>query len=83
MKVRVTQEDIDLGIRSNPCYCPIARALVRKLSGKMVMVNHKAVTIGDIHGGFVGRRLPRVARQFIHKFDTNNEVSPFEFELDI
>lgn len=84
--VEVTQQDISKGIERSSCGCPIALALLRSAPGYSFDVGSIAVYIG-----YSGRRisysrgavLPKKAKDFILKFDSNIRVEPFKFELDI
>lgn len=92
MVIQVTQGDIDRGVPNNPRGCPIARALNRSLKVADVLVDVGGINflLGDCGLDGDGEdleyvsvaNLPQVSR-FINAFDYNEEVQPFEFELDI
>lgn len=78
MRIEVTQEDIDRGVRNCNRGCPVARA-IRRCSGET------CVSVGDT-GCTVGRKrhtLPAEAVARIRAFDRPNGVMvPFAFDLD-
>lgn len=75
--VRVTQADINTGLRESAVSCPVARALARAVEGDVsvgpcyVMVNGKE------------RNLSRHAAAWISRFDKHGRraVKPFTFKL--
>jgi hypothetical protein len=80
MKISVTQEDIDTGSHMMGS-CPIALAIQRAgykciVTTKTVYFDFNTVTPTDLP-------LPKEARSFVCKFDANESVQPFEFDLDI
>lgn len=78
MKIKITQEDINNGIKHDGHYCPLALAVKRVLLKEDVFVSPSAViTNKHIFA------LPIIAKIFIEKFDEKgkNIVFPFEFEL--
>ena len=77
MKIQVTQENIDRGIRRNCGFCPIANALF-DATGEWWMVdgNHAHLRRRMIE-------LPTIATDFIDDFDSGAPVEPVEFDLPI
>ena len=83
MKVVVTQEHIDKGVKGEHADCPIALA-VKALGYKNVSVDAESIDASDGVGGasFFGY-LPDEAALFIGMFDNGeDEVAPFTFEPD-
>lgn len=81
MKIKVTQEDIEKGERTNACRCPISRALTRMGFNNSVATHHLNIfPKGRIMKTII---LPKEAKEFIRKFDNYMAVKPFEFELEI
>lgn len=84
MKFKVLKKDIKKGIviRDNDddprIQCPIDLCLERKFPDKHILTGMRYVSIGNKEYA-----LPFIARDFILAFDDGDEVSPFEFELDI
>lgn len=85
MIVSVTQEDINLGMRHNCYHCPIAKATQRNYahpnyvridSGTLTVFSKVSMQEHTYH-------LPWNAMTWIAKFDSGQEVKPFEFELDV
>ena len=88
MKITVTQEDIRDGRKGSCSRCPVARAMYRALG-----INHGGddyVIVGVTGYAHVGNTLqdaskvvalPREVNLFIHRFDTDRWVEPFEFEV--
>ena len=86
VRVRVTQEDIDAGVRGDCASCPVARAVARIApTGWLVDVGLSTVAIFkpgrllqamDFH-------LPDDVVAAITRFDEQGEMSPFEFDLPL
>ena len=76
MKIKVTQQHIDAGIKKKCLYCPVALAIKDVFPTEYVNVSDLYVRIGDN----VYDLFPIVTR-FILDFDYGYPVSPFEFEL--
>ncbi len=78
LEVKVTQEDIDRGIRYNESLCPIALSLIKKAPiGDKVRVNEEKITVGTVR-----YTTTRRARKFITNFDSSREkVEPITFRL--
>lgn len=81
VKVRVTQEDINLGESRNCRWCPVALAMWRA-TGKRWLVSPISMTVADINdSGSVC--LPHIAYLFVLDFDAGRPVQPFEFEVEL
>lgn len=79
MKIQVTQEDIDNGVRASCKFCPVASAIRRAFNNKAVVRTYNLdVSINDKL-----ILLPLEAVDFILLFDAEVKVKPFEFELDL
>lgn len=87
MKIEVTQEDIDQGMVRSCRECPVARAIKKKVGMKTCLgVTPSWVSFYDIYDKTDKTflvQLPEKATEFINKFDGNEIVEPFEFELNI
>jgi hypothetical protein len=82
VKIKVTQEHIDKGIRCSPYSCPIALAVEDYDSSIKFSVGVSKINIyGDVSEPCKQYRLPEEAREFVDKFDHDFIVEPFEFEL--
>ncbi len=77
MKIKVTQEDIDRGIRCSTAHCPIVFA-IRRETGNSASVHLPVVYIN----GLDVADLPLSAMQFVVAFDRGQPVEPFEFEFE-
>lgn len=83
MRINVTQEDIESGVRGVCSLCPIARATRRETLPDI----HVSVTENQIRLTNEGTRegevywLPTEAVAFVKAFDTWADVVPFEFEV--
>lgn len=82
--IKVTIEDIKLGSRINGHWCPVARAVRRKLN------NNYHCLVGDNYidiylGGVVTKTIPLHERvcDFIFDFDTGKKVEPLNFYIDL
>lgn len=69
MKIKVTQDHIDRGVRRGLLDCPIALAF-----GEQPDLNTR---------DFLCSHLPIEAVIFIGKFDAGKSVQPFEFEWEL
>lgn len=79
MKIIVTQDHINQGKCSDARQCAVALAIREAIGERLDRVRCSRVDLVD------GRvDLPREAREWIFRFDTENKnVKPFEFELAI
>ena len=90
MRVRfeVTEDDIHLGKREDPCYCPIARSVKRGLGlrGKKAESLEIAYNTFSVEGPDESRAhlgsLPMAAAEFMEQFDEGEWVDPFAFDMD-
>ena len=81
MKIEITQHDIDYGVRGEYSLCPIARAVKRKIYGKVtVSGDHISIFTTDIIRRYSYYKLPQKAKDFIKRFDEGKKVKPFTFE---
>lgn len=90
MRIEVTADHIRDGKRTDPCLCPVARAIDAANPQKWW-----AMTLVGGYGvvdflGYVGglqrsetRELPEAAREWIRRFDEKDPVEPFAFEMDV
>lgn len=78
--VTVTALDIKRGEPESGCNCPVARAIRRaaNLSPKSIVVDKDEVYIISHEVSF---NLPKQARTFIDRFDTDKSVEPFTFKI--
>ena len=94
MRVEVTQEDIEIGIKGNARACPLAHAFRRALPGRDVTVfRHWAYDEGPEgwnesretwkQRSKIGRfHLPQEATDFVSRFDRGDAVQPTVFHVD-
>jgi hypothetical protein len=85
MKVHVTQEDIETGEPGDPYNCAVALAIKRELgldnlNGQVKIASGFILFLVD-HVPICHEQVPDEAREFILKFDREEELSPIEFEL--
>ena len=78
IKVEVTQEDINNGVRQDGDNCPIACALKRLVKSPEVEDDIEF----DLDGIRYVARIPDKASEFISKFDNAVNVLPFSFEIE-
>lgn len=75
--VTVTQEDINSGMREEPCLCPIALACLRAgIVAPLVGMEELSCVAG------LGV-MPKEAGTFVANFDEGEPVEPFSFEIEI
>ena len=77
MKITVTQQHIDAGVRGSATSDPVALAL-KDAGWEKVYVNVFGIQLGK------EKRypLPEGMWKFMYDFDNGNPVFPFEFELE-
>ena len=91
MRIEVTQEDIDQGVRCDTDNCPVALAIGRQFKDCF------AVLVGDANAAVfrfyhdersnMTRQtrsdfpLPQEAKTFVVDYDAGEEVAPFAFEV--
>jgi hypothetical protein len=75
MKVRVTRNDIEIGVPSDIDQCPVARALNR--------AGNDTYQVGGsrIYGKWAVYDLPPEVWAFVSRLDCGLPVDPIEFEL--
>lgn len=77
MKIFVTSEHIKRGKRGSDCECPVAIALSEyfgktSVSDLMLLILRTNKVI----------KTPPIVVDFIAKFDDNEDVKPFEFDIE-
>lgn len=81
VRINVTAMDIKraMALGGGHCgyTCPIARAITRRVSGRV----HAG--FGELQVGLVTLRLPDDASRFIDAFDCSHKVRPFVFDLEL
>ena len=86
VRVRVTQDDIDAGVRGDCTSCPVARAVARVVpAGWLVDVGLSTVAIfkpGRLLAA-MDFHLPDDVVERITRFDEQGEMEPFEFDLPL
>ena len=76
MKIEVTQEDIDHGMRLSALRCPVSLAVDRATQLNDSLVSSALILVGDK----IFKTAPEVAA-FVVRFDSFLPVEPFSFEL--
>lgn len=79
MLIKVTDEDIRLGVRDSPCKCPIARAAMRAFRVKRVIMMTSRLRVYHSRDRCINMLVPDSAKDFVIAFDDGESVSPFEF----
>lgn len=77
MKIIVTKNDIEQGVRRNHAHCPIALALKRRFPRQTV-----SVCLGHAQVGPNLYKLPWGVEDFIMRVDDKLPVEPMAFELN-
>ena len=85
IRVRVTQEDIDAGVRGDCTSCPVALALLRAVPGAYeAAVDGPHFDLAMVDGpNLYDVPLPRRVAWAIARFDFSGTMSPFEFDLSL
>lgn len=90
MRVRfeVTEDDIQQGVKDDPCFCPIALSVKRGLGlrGKKAESLEIAYNTFSVEGPDESRAhlgsLPQPAAEFLEQFDEGEWIDPFAFDMD-
>ena len=77
-KINVTARDIKYGKPRNSYFCPVARAIKRRIHDSNVQV-----TPEWCHIDYKKIYFPDEVNVFITAFDNYQKVEPFSFEIDI
>ena len=80
MKIVVTQNDIEQGIRLKACACPVALAIKRRTSRECEVAGRYMVFRYDLNTEY---DLPESVGKFVTAFDMGKPVKPFSFELSL
>ena len=80
VEVKVTQSDIDNGVKNNCYSCPIALAIDRVVGRFHVSVNALSAKVGLWEGWW---NTSSQQSRFIESYDKGYRVEPFSFTLDI
>lgn len=83
MKIQVTQDDIDRGVRGNVCFCPVALAVKRATSETVYVSGMRIRIIKKANGKALEAPTPSEVSCFIAAFDHYATVEPFEFDLEL
>lgn len=85
VKIKVTQDDIRNGLKETASLCPIALAAKRSLAkiGSMDGVGITIIGFTANNGRQYNLDLPNEVTEFIRRFDGDEPVEPFEFQLEI
>jgi|TARA_R110000787_G_scaffold150488_1_gene264391 hypothetical protein len=97
MNIEVTQKDIDMGVPSNSCKCPIAIALKRHLKSDDIKVCLSTEMTDNLDNFVVYFEIDKlryysnafsastIIRQFVNDFDKwglTESIKPFNFDFD-
>lgn len=83
VKISVTQDHINLGVRHGAAVCPIARAVREQIDGASFVTVKSYVSLYSQHEDrSISYTLPNEARLFMERFDEGLSVQPFEFEME-
>lgn len=76
--IKVTEKDIENGKINNPTSCPIASAVKRRISDRLVIIGVDKMMLDNDYVV-----LPQRALEFINHFDNKKKIKPFNFYLSI
>ena len=79
--VEVTADDIENGIQSDPCLCPVALALARAEYDNPY-VGLVTFSVGYVGTNYRSGYMSYAATQFIRAFDEGEPVEPTTFALE-
>jgi hypothetical protein len=81
-KIRVTQDDIDAGVRYNCTFCPVAIALMRAGYDDPEVHSTGHFTFLDGSTSKLYLMADEVIQPFIEAFDDGDFVAPFSFTIE-
>lgn len=83
IRIRVTADHINPGVRADPFMCPIARGFLEVKGVYQAMVFHDRVRVfkGSNHGGWVTIDCPPGLTAIIAEFDLTQKMSPFMMDI--
>ena len=81
MHIEVTDADVFASAIDDNAPCPIQMAMQR-VFGRRVLVGPEQAIVGWGESEAVRYDLPRNAKKFIRRFDGDESVAGFEFELE-
>jgi hypothetical protein len=79
MKIRVTQEHINQGVKFHAGKCPVALAC-REATGQPHVVSRDEIIV--LTSPMIRHKTPADVGAFIYAFDHSRLVQPLEFELE-
>lgn len=82
----VTERNIQLGVRQDCSFCPVAIAINKELDDSVQAFAMKNVLIlqNKFNKEFIySVTWPLKVESFIEDFDANKQIKPFKFKLDI
>lgn len=83
LKIEVTEDDINNGVKYHPCRCPIALAVIRALDVPVCDVEvENNIYISYLSKQFVYHDPTGEIQYFITAYDHDRLVVPFEFEAE-
>jgi len=83
IRIEVTQEDIDKGIRGSACECAVALAATRAFNGRKVAATAQYLCFD--HGKQIPHKhivVPTEVALWIHAYDLEQVVKPFSFIIE-
>ncbi len=84
MKIDVTQEDIDQGLRNDGWKCPVGRGVQRATNdGDFAVEIDRIVRGTEGDEDYLSVELPEDVGERICKFDDGLGMQPFSFEIDL
>ncbi len=80
MLIKVTQDDINTGIKNSYHCCPVSRAVKRQTNSQLVFTTYRKIILSKDCKKLVFSA-SRSVQRFIKKFDDGKPVKPFNFKL--
>lgn len=83
IRLSVTSEEINPGVRCDPFMCPLSRALMKITWVYAARVYHDRfqVFLGTAKGGWITIPIPAGLTEKIAQFDIDGKMEPFEYDL--
>lgn len=81
--IKITQEDIDNGVRKQGGFCPVALSCKRDWGGTAAAIGNIAGSVKVPGQGWLAFFLPGQGAKFVSDFDNNLPVEPITFEVTV
>lgn len=88
LSIKITEEDLEKGLKSSEYFNPFCRALNRELKGEKARIHKGKIRIIDTgtHLGSKSREIdvPKEIKEFLFAYDNESMfMTPFDYEIEL